>query len=583
MSPLITTATPVPVSAAVLASSVDLITGADLARQQLSTLADALWQAPGGPSFSTGRMGASTSLFLRGANSDQVLFLVDGVRFSDANLAYGPFVGSYRTGPTDRIEIARGPQSTLYGADASGGVVSISIPQGTLNGGQSIGAEAGSFGTMQGDVSAQGALSGWAYNVGVTGGVTDNDRANNEFKSINGVLRLDHALTQNLAVGATVRALEAKYGDPGDIFTNDPTAHEKEQDLLGTVFLTAKEGQYFSEKITLGGQYRREDAWSFGADDVAREERGVLTGQVVGQVTANDRITSGFDLETGDASDSGFGAVDHHDTLAAVYAEDEYSPTKELFVTGGLREDDYSTYGSVTTGRVTLAALGASHLIKLRGSYGTGFNAPSFLDLYSRDPSFVGNPNLQPERSRGWDAGFDFYLPEDPSQVLSITYFHTNYTNLILDNFAASPATTYNAGTALTDGLEASWKTQLAGAVQTKLTYTYLVAEDTSDHTGLLRRPRDSGSADLYLDLKNGWTMGAGALLVGRRPDVDPVTFATIDDPSYSVVRVYARWQFNRHLGLHLRLENALNRAYEPVAGYPALPRGIFGGADWKF
>lgn len=583
LSPVVTTATAVPMSAAVIGTSVDLINGADLARQQLSTLADALWLAPGGPSFATGRAGASTSLFLRGANSDQVLFLVDGIRFSDANTAYGPFVASYRTSPTDHIEIVRGPQSTLYGSDASAGVVSISIPQGQPNGGQTIGAEAGSFGTVQGDVAAQGALQGWAYNVGVTGGVTDNDRANNELKSINGVLRLDHTLSQNLAVGATVRALEAKYGDPGDIFTNSPTDHEKEQDLLGTVFLTAQEGRYFSEKITLGGQYRREDAWSAGTDEVAREERGVLTGEVIGQMTANNRVTAGFDLETADASDSGFGAVDQHNKLAAAYTEDEFSPVKDIFVTGGLREDDTSSYGSVTTGRVTLAALGLNHLIKLRGSYGTGFNAPSFLDLYARDPFFVGNPQVQPERSRGWDAGFDFYMPEDPSQVLSVTYFHTNYTNLILDNFAVTPATTYNAGTALTDGLEASWKTRLAGAVQTKLTYTYLVGEDTSDHTGLLRRPRNSGSADLFLDLQNGWTIGAGALLVSRRLDVDPLSYATIDDPSYTAVRAYLRWQFNRHLDLHLRVENALNRDYQPVAGYPALPRGIFGGADWKF
>jgi vitamin B12 transporter len=231
-----------------------------------------------------------------------------------------------------------------------------------------------------------------------------------------------------------------------------------------------------------------------------------------------------------------------------------------------LRHDDYSTYGSVTTGRATLAWLGPSHIVKLRGSYGTGFNSPSFLDLYSRDPYFVGNPRVQPEHSRGWDAGFDFYLPDDPSQVLSVTWFHTDYRNLIVDNFAVNPATDYNAGRASTQGLEVAWKTHLAGAIQTKIAYTYLLARDITDETPLLRRPRNSGSADLYLDLKNGWTVGVGGLYVGSRADIDALTYDTVQDPSYSSVRAYLRWQYNAHLGFHLRVEN-----------------GFYGGADWKF
>jgi len=583
LEPVVTTATRVPESSAIIGTAIDSLSGADSAREQLTTLAEALWQSPGAPNFATGRTGASDSLFLRGANSDQVLFLVDGVRFSDANTNYGPFLGSWQTGITDHLEIARGPQSTLYGSDAVGGVVSLTTPAGTGKTSQSLEIEGGSFGTVDGQANVQGVVQKWAYNASLSGGETDNNRANNEFKSANAVIRIDRFLTNNLAVGATLRGLDAKYGDPGDIYTNDPYDHEKEQDLLGTLFATDKFGDNFSGKLTVGGHYRRFVSYEPGFAEQARDLRGVIDGQITGRLTQHNSITAGFDLETGQASDNGFGVIDHHDDLIGLFAEDEFSPFTNIYVTAGLRHDDYSTYGSANTGRATLAWLGPSHIIKLRGSYGTGFNSPSFLDLYARDPSFVGNPSLQPEHSSGWDAGFDFYLPEDPTQVLSVTWFHTDYRNLIEDNFDVYPATTYNVGAARTEGLEVGWKTHLAGAIQTKIAYTYLRARDTTDDTPLLRRPRSSGSADLFLDLKNGWTVGAGGQYVSSRSDIDAMTYDTVQDPGYTTVRAYVRWQYNARLSLHARVENGLNRVYYPVNGYPALPRGFYGGADWKF
>jgi vitamin B12 transporter len=583
LAPLVTTATRVPESSAIIGTSLTTLSGADAVRQQLTSLADELWQSPGGPLFGTGRAGASTSLFLRGANSDQVLFLVDGSRFSDANANYGPFLGSWRPGATDQVEIARGPQSMLYGADAAGGVVSLSTPAGSVAPIQSIELEGGSFGTVQGTAELQGSLKGWTYNASLSGGETDNGRTNNQFRSANAVIRIDRRLTRTLAVGATLRGLDATYGDPGDIYTNNPYDHEKEQDLLGTFFATDQFGDNFSGKLTLGGHYRRFVSYEPGFAEQARDLRGVADGQITGRLTEHNHVTAGFDLETGQASDNGFEAIDHHDELLGLFVQDEFSPFENIYVTAGVRHDHYSSYGAADTGRTTLAWLGHSHFVKLRGSYGTGFNSPSFLDLYARSPSFVGNPQVKPSRSKGWDAGFDFYLPEDPSQVLSVTWFHTDYHNLIEDNFAATPATTYNAGKARTAGLEVGWKTHLAGAIQTKIAYTYLLATNRADGTRLLRRPRNSGSADLFLDLKNGWTVGAGGLYVSSRPDLDAQTFAAVQDPSYSAVRMYVHYQYNTRLGLHARVENGFDRVYSPINGYPARRRGYFGGVDYKF
>jgi vitamin B12 transporter len=221
-------------------------------------------------------------------------------------------------------------------------------------------------------------------------------------------------------------------------------------------------------------------------------------------------------------------------------------------------------------------------VVKLRASLGTGFDAPSFLDLYGRSPYYVGNPSLRPEKSRGWDAGMDFYVPGNQGS-LSLTWFETNFSNLIEDNFHIYPATADNVGRARTEGLEVAVKTVVAGSIQAKAAYTRLEAGNVADGTPLLRRPRDSASVDLWQDLGAGWSLGAGGSYVGNRADINALTYATVEDPTYTVVRIYAAWRVNPRLTLKVRVENLLDRNYEPVNGYPQTGTGIFGGAVWKF
>ena len=220
--------------------------------------------------------------------------------------------------------------------------------------------------------------------------------------------------------------------------------------------------------------------------------------------------------------------------------------------------------------------------LKVRGSYGSGFDAPSFLDLYGKSAFFVGNPALRPERSHGWDAGLDYYVP-DQKEVLSATWFVNNYSDLIVDNFNVSPGTTANVQRARSQGAELSLSCLFFNAVQGKIAYTYLEAVNLTANTPLLRRPRNSLSGDLHEELGQGWTVGIGGAYVGHRPDVDARSFATVDDPGYTVVRAYASYQMTPQFALKARVENALDRRYEPVNGYPQPGTGIFGSAELKF
>ena len=582
IAPVVTTATRLPEPVTTVGTAMDVFSAPEIERQQLSTVADALAGAAGAPEFAAGQAGAAESLFLRGANSNQTLFLVDGIRLNDANTDYAVFVGGARFGPFDTLEIAHGPQSTLYGAEAVGGVVSLRSQKGAGPPSESIEVEAGSFGTVQGAVGAQGAPGRWAYAISAAGGETENDRPNNRFDSGNLTLRLDRSVFQDLSVGATVRGFVAKYGDPGDEYTNDPFDYERENIWIGTLFADGRLSENFSTHLTIGGQDQKYTAVTPPDTTVVTNERGVVDWQVTARMTEGNKLTAGLTAEDETTRNTGFGAIDRRQSLFAVFVQDEWSPVKDVYLTGGLRHDDFDTFGSATTGRATLAALAADQAVKFRASYGTGFNSPSFLDLYGQSPFYVGNPHLKPEKSRGWDAGVDFYVPENQGS-LGVTWFQTDYANLIEDDFSVYPATAENLDKARTDGLEVSVKTVVAGSIQAKVAYTWLRAENVTAGAPLLRRPLNSASADLWQDLGGGWSLGAGGSYVGHRADIDALTYAMVEDPGYTVVRAYMAWRLNAHLNLKARVENLLNRRYEPVNGYPQPGTGIYCGAEWKF
>jgi vitamin B12 transporter len=586
LEPVVVIATRTPADVRTLGTSTDQITAEDLSRQQIDTVAGALGGAPGTPAFANGATGSDISIFTRGANSDQTLFLVDGIRLNDANTDYAAFLGGARLGATDTIEIARGPQSTLYGSEAVGGVISIQAQKGSGTPTEDFSVEAGSFGTVQGTLSGQGAQDQWAWSISGSGSYTSNQRQNNDFTSEDLVLRLDRDLNSSVSVGATLRGFEGRYGDPGDEFTNDLNAHETESNWLGTVFADFKPSPDWTAHVTAGGQDRRyvsfdEEPGVYSSTTTVENHRGVLDAQTTFSGATDQKITAGVTGEDETTSDNGYGNIDQRQTFYAAFAEDEWHPVTSTYVTAGLRYDDFDTFGSSLTGRATVAWLTPDRSLKLRASYGTGFNSPSFLELYGVDVGYVGNPNLKPERSQGGDAGLDVYLPRNEGSI-SASWFRTDYRNLIDYNFDNYPGTTDNIGKARTQGIELETKLKLVAGLELHASYTYIDADDTTDGTRLLRRPRNSGSADLWKDFGYGWSAGAGVAVEADRADIDAQTYETVNDPNYAVVRVYGAWKQSSRLTFEARVENLLDKKYEPVNGYPALGIGAFGEVVWK-
>ncbi len=585
---VVVTGTRTPVAVNTLGSNVDLISAGELARRQISSLRGALGGVPGAPAFASGAAGATTSLFLRGANSNQTLFLVDGVRLNDPNTDYQVWLGGACTTGCDSIEVSHGPQSTLYGGEAVGGVIALRAQRGEGAARGSVAVEAGSFGTVQGAVNAQAAAGDWAWNFSAAGGHTDNERPNNGFTSATHALRLDRKVSEAVAVGATWRGFNGRYGSPGPAIgfgANDPDNEERETNQLATVFAEFTHSAALSSRAVLGGQFRRfvaESPGAFGTSvTVVKNRRAVLDWQATCTGAERHRVTGGVTAEANHTRNTGFGDIDESQQLLAVFVQDEWTPVEKVYLTAGLRSDDHDTFGRATTGRVTAAWLTGHDRVKLRASYGTAFRAPSFLDLYGQSSFYVGNPDLAPEKARGWDAGVDFYLPDNRG-ALSATWFDTRLRNLITFDFGVFPGTVRNVERARTHGLELAGRLSLPHDVELRAAYTYLEADNESQGIRLLRRPRNSGSLDVWHDF-GALDLGAGVAFVAGRRDVHAATFAMIDGEDYTVARIYAAWQVNDRLSVKARLENALDEQYEEVHGFPQTGAGVFAGVEWRF
>ncbi|HYC71260.1 MAG TPA: TonB-dependent receptor [Opitutaceae bacterium] len=586
LAPQVITATRTPAAATTLGTAFDTLDAAEIARRQLPSLRAALGGIPGAPAFASGAPGGSTSLFLRGANSNQTLFLVDGIRLNDPNTDYLVWLGGACVGACDSLEVAHGPQSTLYGGEAIGGVIALRAQRGEGAPRGSVAVEAGSFGTTQGAVSAQGVRGPWAWNASATGGRTENDRPNNDFTSATWAARIDRRVTDAVAVGATVRGFMGAYGSPGTRFTNDPDNEERESNQLVTAFAEFTHSPDLGSRAVLGGQWRRFVSDNPGPSGrsvtIVKNRRAVLDWQASFTGVAGHRVTGGITAEANHTRNTGFGNIDEGQRLFAVFLQDEFSPADGVFVTAGLRSDDHDTFGRATTGRATVAWVPGGGRLKLRASYGTAFRAPSFLDLYGRSSFYVGNPNLAPEEARGWDAGADWYLP-DGWGVVSLSWFDTRLRDLVVFDFGVFPSTVRNVERARTRGVEFAAKATLPGAIELRAAYTWLEADNLSQGSRLLRRPRHSGSLDLWRAFGGGFSAGAAVAWAAQREDVHAATFGRIDGEDYAVVRAYAAWAASERLTLKARAENLLGERYEEVHGFPQPGAAVFAGAEWRF
>ena len=601
LGPVVVTATRLPTPQSEVASSITVITAEEIEQKQERTLPDALADVPGLNVVQTGGPGGTTSVYMRGTNANQVKVLIDGIDASDPSSPDGSFnFANILTSNIARIEVLRGPQSGLYGADAIGGVINIITKAGAGPPALTGTLEGGSFGTFSQYANASGSTGPFHYEFNVahfsaadtavtppglvlTGRPVNTDSYDNVTLST----RLGVDLTDNFDVGLAAIYINSDYHFTEDDFLGPealPTIGTTQQLFLReTAHLSLFDGR-FDETWGLAytGYHNRHDdpnlATILEGNDPSDYDGGRVKLNWQGNIILmpNQTLTLGAEHEYDWLADSS-GAAAHYANDAG-YIQLQSSWSDRLFDTISLRYDDNSQFGGKATYRFAPAYLIPETGTKLKATVGTGYNPPSLDELYDNYPQFdfFANPNLKPETSLGYDAGFEQALLNRRVDF-GATWFHNNIDNLIEIN---DTGTSYvNIGKATTYGVESFVAVQPWQPLKLRADYTFTIAEDDILHQELLRRPKNKASLNAHWQVNAPLSLTATVLYVGSWIDTNrDATQSGIPANGYTLVNLNASYDLGHGVTAFGRIDNLLNRQYQDPLGFQHQGLGIYVG-----
>lgn len=552
---------------------------------QIDDLQSALAQVPGLSVMQTGARGGPTSVFIRGGNADHTLFMVDGVRMNTLDASYTNFLGAASTAGLDRVEVLSGPQSTLYGSSALGGVIVVETARGRDEQSGVASVTAGAFDSVGGELATQGKTDQLSYSASVNRSETKNDRDFNEFEQLSYSTRIESTVTPNLLLGVTLRGDDLFSQAPGSL-TSTYVGSVDTRQHLATAYAQWQLSDEVSSRLTYGW-VQREYTYTpepppvgnqYDTDFYSRDTRNVLDWQTHWSPSEEVSIMGGLNAETENVTTITPSRTDlfSNDSKAA-YLLAHYRPQKGTTLMAGLRHDDFDQFGTATTWKAGVSHLVAATGTKYRANYGTGFAAPRPVYVVG-GPFYSPNPTIKPEESRGWDVGFDQALPGDRATA-SVTYFENRFRNLFTYEFSIPGI--INTGLASSRGVETSVRFAPVNGISGNVSYTYLDADNDSKGVPLTRRPRHRISTQINWQVTESWLIGSGASYAGKR--FDGSSSNPTEMPDYMVVRFFTHYDFGNGVRAKLRVENAFDKDYEAVRGYPSLPMAIHGGIEWRF
>jgi len=585
-----------------LGSSVSVVTQEELQRGRYANVIQALRKVPGLDIVQSGSVGGNAAAFIRGGDSSQTLVLLDGIEMNNPaspNRAFN--LSNLTLENVERIEIIRGPQSTIYGSDAMGGVINIISKKAAKGAHASASSEAGSYNTF----NQVGNVSYGGERVDFTGGITQQDVGNISAAnakdgnlerdayhntSLSGRLRffpselLDGSVTTRYTrSGAGLDNFGGVGGDDlnrrytnEEFFTRgEASGHLNDSTLTPSAWVAYSHHSLKdkNDPDPLSQELLR-SAYEGDLLDVGGKATWSPTSyfsSVLGGETQEEQAKSDY------LSDGAYGP--YEDNLSwrdartnSVFLETKTSYSERAFVDAGVRYDHHSIFGSRTTYRIA-PAWHVTNSTKVRGSVGTGFKAPSLVQLFS---SF-GNPELEAETNTGWDVGVDQQVIKERLST-SLTFFNNSYNNLI--TFNPSTYVLENIASAYTQGAEAAVQVTLTETAAVKAAYTYTESQDRATDQQLLRRPRNKGSVTFVYNPSSKITSQLQWRMYGARIDNDfsgaEPSRATL--AGYRLVDIAITYRVSDAVDLFTRVDNLFDQEYEEVLGYGSLGCAAYGG-----
>ncbi|HEX3817342.1 MAG TPA: TonB-dependent receptor, partial [Chthoniobacterales bacterium] len=569
-------------------ASVSVIDASDIANKQIERVGDALREVPGLSIVQTGTPGQLTSVFTRGLNSENTQVLIDGIPINQG-LAGAFDFADLTTDDIDRIEVVRGPQSTLYGPRGLAGVIQIFTKQGSGPPSGEVSAEAGSYDTFRESFETSGSWKQFDYSLGGSRFDSNFARPNNEYRNSDAVANLGWSPNEQLRLSSLFTYSRSDASSPNSIFDPRPFDNLLTERWLIAPHLDYKPTDWWEHKLIVSYDHERQvndpNDDGFTGPTRALFKRFTVDYQNDLKPASWLTLTSGFFYSDVDAKDkqpfvsqaSGPEPTllsDHTDETAG-FLQASATPFAGLNLIGGGRFDHFNQFGDIGTYRFA-----ASYRVKptdtvLHSSYATGFSPPS-----SQDKIFGNNFNLEPEKVRGFDAGVTQNLWND-RVVLDATYFHNDLSNVIGYN---GNFDLVNLGAARTQGLEFEAHARPISDLTLSASYSYLEAVNTSaadisqlPGARLPRRPRN----EVYVSASYLWfkklRTTAEAKWVNAREELD-FGAANFDIEDYSFANFAAEYAINSRLTIFGRIDNLTNEHYSEVYGFPALGRAAYGG-----
>jgi len=603
---IVVSATGKPTPAREVASSVTVVTAREIEQQQRRTLPQALAAVPGLNIVQIGGPGGQTSVFMRGTNSNHVKVLIDGIEANDPSTPNRSFdFGSMLTDDIERIEVLRGPQSGLYGANAIGGVIAITTKRGEGPPKVTASAEAGSHGTFNQALGFSGGSDRFDYAFNVSHSRSDSTdsvppqlippgqrvRAN-AYDAYSYSARLGFALTDTLRVDWTGRYVDGKLLSTYDSgFPSRPTPYRSSQNY----------GQAFTRGEIVwdpfAGRFVNRFGLSYTNQDRFNRTPGAtgLLGRPTEYLGERTKVDWRGDLELAKGHSLIMGLQYERERLEttnlvasngnkAAFLEYQGNLEDRLFLAANVRHDNDDSYGGHTTWRIAPAFIVPGTETKLKASYGTGFKAPTLNELfidYRPGFNFHGNPNLKPEESRGWDAGFEQPL-FDRTLQFGATWFQNEIDNLIVTNLARDSYA--NVGKARTRGIEAFAALEISPQFRIRADYTFTLAKDEIARQELLRRPRHKASATATWAPMEKLTLSATLIHVGPWVDGNrDFSVPRLKAKGATLVNLAAEYKATDKVTVFGRIDNLFDKRWENPVGFLVPGFGAFGGVRVAF
>lgn len=560
-------------------------------RWQSNSVIDVLRRMPGIDVGQNGGIGQMSSIYVRGAESRHVLILVDGVRLNQANVSGSSDISQIPLSLVQRIEYIRGPRSSVYGSDAIGGVINILTERKTEGG--TLNATMGSHGYQEydgsikqkvGDKTTLTAAGSYLYTKGYdveangnTGGHPQPDRDGFMNKSL--WLGVNHDINDDVSLYARAygfdnrTAYDAYYDSYNDMLTDTRALFSRTYD--GGVKFNRDN---YSSSLNTSYNYTKDydydpryGRYGKGSRFTNSEQYNVQWGNHL--LLGNGSIGGGVDWQRQSikAGSSGFPNKEHFDNTGLYLTGQQ--KLGDIIAEASVRSDKHSEYGWHTTWQTNLGWEFVEGY-RVIGGYGTAFKAPTLMQLYSE---WGSNPDLQPEKSKQWEGGFEGLTGPLAWRLTA----YRNDVNSLIQGESSYPYRNYNVGKALIKGVE------FTGEMDTWIFHhtfnlQYIDARNKETHQRLDRRARQQLKYQLDWQVEK-LDMGVTYQYIGQRTDKDYGTYENVSLGGVSIWDLTASYPITSHLLIRGRIANLFDKDYETAYGYRTPGREYFLTGSYNF